>query len=168
MLGNGDGNGGDAIDELLGRIAEGARGVDDTDSGNGSGNNGHGGGNSGGDNGGGDGDPMGRPIDGRTLISALRQVADLIRMTTERQSDLTMRTAETSLKAVETERDAMLATAKQLHENTMALSEVNVRLAHAAGDRFEALEARLCAVESDLARLRAANAGASEDVGSGP
>lgn len=111
---------------------------------------------------------MGRPVDGHTLIAALRQVADLIRMTTERQSDLTIRASESALHAMEAERDGMLATAKQLHENAMAMNEVNVRLAAAINDRFEAAEKRIGALERELARSRSTNAGAGDDVGGGP
>ena len=50
--------GGDAIDELLGRIKR------DADGGNGAGND-NGGGNGDGDG----GDPMGRPIDGKILLT---------------------------------------------------------------------------------------------------
>jgi hypothetical protein len=152
MLGNDSGaEAPDAIDELLGRIKDGAKGVN-ADGGNGSGNNGVGQGG-----GGGDGeDPLkGQPVDARILIEACRQMAGfmktMILTATERTAELL---AEKTVNGLENERDAMLAVSRQLHENAMATSEVNVLMAKAANDRFEALERRLAEIERALGWIK--------------
>jgi hypothetical protein len=149
MLGNGTHGDGDkteagvVIDDLLDRIKERARGVDDTGGGNkGSGGNGNGGGD----------DPLrGQPIDARTLIDAIVQMAGftktMILTAAERTAELL---AEKTVNGLESERDALVATAKQLHENHMAMSDMNVRMAKAANDRFERIEARLAEIERAL------------------
>ena len=114
---------------------------------------------------------MGRPIDAKILLDSLRQMANFtstcVLSATEQQSDLTMRTAETLLEAAASERAAMEATAKQLHENAMQSIAVSTRLAEASANRFEALEARVVMLERELARTRPARA-SGDDEGSGP
>ena len=79
--------GGDAIDQLLSRIKG------DADGGNGAGN-----GNGGGNGDGGGGDPMRQPIDGKILLSALKQMADftsqVVLSSMDKQTDFSMKTAE--------------------------------------------------------------------------
>lgn len=157
MLGNGtqgdsgqiEALGGDAIDQLLGRI----RGDTDAGGGDGAGNNG-------GDEGGGGGsDPYDAPATIKMLLDAARQMANF-------QSDLTMRTAETLTEAIvkgrATGQEQMLEMARQLHDNAMRMSNV-------VATRLEAVEERLLAIEAYLGGKPAPRAsGAGDDAGGGP
>jgi hypothetical protein len=133
-----------AFAELVAALEHGGRG-------NGSGNNGGGSGN----DGGGGGDDLG-PVSGRMLIGALRQMAAFtetaILSATERTADLL---TDTVMKGREASAQQLIATAKELHDNAMALNA-------AVADRFEAAEKRLAALERALGR------GAGDDAGGGP
>jgi hypothetical protein len=174
MLGNGDGNGGqiealggDAIDELLGRIAEGARGVDDTDGGNGSGDGSGKGGNGSGD-GGGDDPLKGVPVDARMLIDSIKQVCDfcakLVDMTTDRETAL----IERLMALVERSEARTLQQALELLK-----AEVDARhsLTPILVRRFEAIEHNLTMIGKHLGATYEGDgekSGDAEDAGSGP
>lgn len=171
MLGNGtqggsgqiEALGGDAIDQLLGRIKAAA------DGGNGAGNNG---GDGGGGGGAGGKDPYDAPATIKMLLDAARQMANFMgqvgRMTAEQQSDFTTKAVGLAAEAIKGERDAMEATARQLHENAMQAAAAGTRLAEAAANRFEALEARIGTLERALGRSKLPENGAGDDAGGGP
>jgi hypothetical protein len=144
-----DALGGDTIDELLDRIEK------DTGGGNGSGNNGG-------------GDPYDAPVSVRMLLATAKQIAEAMTKIGERNLDATEKLTDATLDAIRNERAGMLEVAKQLHENAMAYSQENARLAHAAGDCLESLVKRVGALERELAILKTGAASASFDVGGGP
>jgi hypothetical protein len=132
-----------AFGELIAALEEGARGAG-RGNGNGGGNDGrgNGGGNDGGDGGAGGGDDLG-PVDGRMLVSSLRQMAEL-------QTRCSLTLADAMIKALERERGAreeqLLAVAKQLGETITTALRLNANLAEYVanfGERIVALESRL-------------------------
>jgi hypothetical protein len=152
--------GGDAIDQLLGRIKG---------NGNGAGNNG-GDNDGGGGGGGGDNDPYDAPATIKMLLDAARQVATFVNTCTttvmEQQTKFTTQTAtfltEAIVKGRENGQEQMLEIARQLHENA-------TRMTGAVATRLEAIEERLLAIEAHLGGKPAPRPnGAVEDAGGGP
>lgn len=163
MRGNGNGEarseGQEAAGTVVDLFEQRAR---DNDDGRGAGNggrgngDGRGSGNGGGSGGGSDGggDDLG-PVDGRILLSSLRQMAEFA-------STCAMTAAERTLTVVKDERlarqDEALAMAKQLGEEITRGLHVNARLAEATADAFAAFDARIKRLEAvtlELLRERA-------------
>jgi hypothetical protein len=131
--------GGDAIDELLGRIK-----------GNGGGSEGGGGGGGGGDDDGHDGGPI-----RRVILDGLRRLSEM-------HADLTFRATEATTAAmVETaQRIAAQATrddeivAKELAGMISQALSANTRLAEATADALAAMDKRLARLEAEVAALK--------------
>jgi hypothetical protein len=150
MRGNGEDHAAPSSIEALGRVVEleRARGAGRGFAGGG-GNDSGGGGRGGGPGDG--GDDLG-PVDGRTLISSLRQMAEL-------QSNLLLKTADAMVAALKDERDARreeaFAMAKHLGEEITRGLNVNARMAEATGDALAAFDARIKRLERIAAERKA-------------
>ena len=134
-----------------------------------------GGGNGGGGNGGGpdDGDdPMRLPIDGRVLLNAIRQMAEFtstaILASLDKGTDFSAKTAGRLADEIVAVRKDGVELSKQLHANTMRGFEQIAQLASASADRFEALEARIGALERALGQRKPADVGIGDDARGGP
>ena len=148
MLGNGtqggsgqiEALGGDAIDHLLDRIKGDAAG------GNGAGNNG---GDGDGEGAAAAADPYDAPATIKMLLDAAKQIAEHTAQIGRMSLKTTEALSVATIGAIHDQHDAMQAS-EQLHENAMQSIAVSTRLAEAAANRFETLEARIGALERKL------------------